>query len=202
MWSTVLVGIIFAIILGALIAGAVVLRRRQRALRGRQEAGHLQRRAAHLRKVALAVQTHTSNSAIARTLLEEAVRILERANQLGTDAELTRDQHQCYEAIVAIETEPQPTAAGGDTRGPATDLPEAELLEAQMHMIEATRLLIGLEKHGRISYSMHSEMTTAIKQAQRALDLRLQLRRATRTLDEEHRLPKPEVTIKARAQLP
>ena len=189
MLLTVLISI-FAVVLAGLLLGAVTIRRRQHALSAKREAAQLQRRADHLFKIAQAAQVHTRNDNIARALIEEAVRVLEYSRQLDRDAELTANSlRECRELIENIDAEPRQAAA--ETRDPLLEFPETELIEAQLHLIEATRLLIGLEKRGQISYSAFADMTIALKQAQRALDLRLQLYQATLALDGDRNTPKP-----------
>lgn len=181
MLLTVLVGSIFIILTGALIAGAVANRRHQSRLGQKREAAQLQRRADHLFKIALAAQVHTRNNLIGQTLLEEAVRVLNYSLQLDPQSELIASSlRECHELIDNIRTEP-PHAAN-ETHDPILEFPETELIEAQLHLTEASRLLIGLEKRGQINYDALSEMTVALKQAQRAIDLRLQLRQATHAL--------------------
>ncbi len=191
MLLTVLVSAIFAALIAGLIAGAFAIRRRQRALSAKREAAQLQRRADHLFKIALAAQVHTRNNAIARALLDEAVRVLEYSTQLDRHAELTANSlRECRELLANIDTE-APTAAAG-ARDPTFEFPETELIEAQLHLTEATRLLIGLEKRSQISYDALSEMTIALKQAQRAIDLRLQLHQAAHALTGDRSAPKSD----------
>lgn len=189
MLSTVLVGSIFAVVLVALLTAAVVIRRRQSALSAKREAAQLQRRADHLLKIALAAQVHTGSDAIARVLLEEAVRVLEYSTQLDHKAELTAHSlSECRELIANLDTELRQTLT--QTRDPLLEFPETELIEAQLHLTEAMRLLIGLEKRGQIDYDTLMEMTVTLKQAQRALDLRLQLHQASHALDGDRGAPK------------
>lgn len=189
MMLTVLVGSIFAAVLAGLISGALLIRRRQRILSAQREAAQLQRRADHLFKIALAAQVHTRHDGVARALLEEAVRVLEHSAELDADAELTANSlRECRELIANIQDEPRNAAA--QTRDPILEFPETELIEAQLHLTEATRMLIGLEKRGKIDYDALAEMTVALKQAQRAIDLRLQLHQASRAIDGDRTPPK------------
>ncbi|HET8710750.1 MAG TPA: hypothetical protein VFM32_05200 [Spongiibacteraceae bacterium] len=189
MLLTVLVSLVFALIIGGLITGAVVIRRRQNTLNAQREAAQLQRRADHLFKIALAAQVHTSHSAIARSLLDEAVRVLEYSTQLDPHAELTANLlRECLELIANIENEPSPQTS--EVRTTTLDFPETELIEAQMHLTEAMRLLIGLEKRNQISYDALAEMTAELKHAQRAIDLRLKLSQASHALEGDRDAPK------------
>jgi hypothetical protein len=189
MLLTVLVCSIAAILMAALVAGALTIRRRQNTLNTQREASQLQRRADHLFKIALAAQVHTRNNAIARALLDEAVRVLTHSFQLDSSAEATRSSlRECYELIASIDVEPESTAH--DSSDPLLQFPETELIEAQLHLTEASRLLIGLERRGQITYDTLSAMTIALKQAQRALELRLQLYRATHTIEADRNSPK------------
>lgn len=189
MLSTVLVSSIFAVVLAGLVAGAVVIRGRQSSLNAKREAGQLQRRADHLFKIALAAQVHTRHNLIARTLLEEALRVLEHSSQLDRDAESTAHSlRECRELIANLDAEPERSST--EARDPTLEFPEAELIEAQLHLTEAMRLLIGLEKRGQMGYDALTEMTIALKQAQRAIDLRLQLHQATQALAGDRGVPK------------
>lgn len=186
-----IIGLTLATILVGLIAGAVVIRRRQRTLNTRRDAAQLQRRADHLFKIALAAQVHTRDNTIARVLLEDAIRTLEYSRQLDPQAELTANSlRECHDLMSSIEAEPAPVA--NTSHDALLDFPETELIEAQLHLTEATRLLIGLEKRAQISYDTLSNMTVSLRQAQRAIDLRLQLQRATRVLDGDRHLPKSD----------
>jgi hypothetical protein len=189
MLLTVLIGSGFAVVVTGLGAGAVAIRNRQHALRAKGDAAQLQRRADHLFKIALAAQVHTRNDDIARALLDEAVRILEHSIQLDPNAESTANSlRECRELIANIDSDPMPTVPGaGD---PIFEFPETELIEAQLHLTEATRLLIGRERRGQIGYDALAEMLTAIKQAQRAIDLRLQLHKAEHSLAGDRNTPK------------
>lgn len=191
MLLTVLVSSIFAVLIAGLIAGAIAIRRHQNNLGAKREAAQLQRRADHLFKIALAAQVHTRSNAIARTLLEEAISVLNYSRQLDPQSELiTNSLRECQELLGSIATESLPTST--ETHDPILEFPETELIEAQLHLTEASRLLIGLEKRGQISYDALAEMTLALKQAQRALELRLQLHRATHALTTGDR-PSPKV---------
>ncbi len=181
MLLTALVSTIFAVLIAGLIAGAIVNRRRQRQLGAKREAAQLQRRADHLFKIALAAQVHTRHNAIARTLLNEAMSVLNYSLRLDSKNELIAGSlRECHELIASIDAEPVSSTV--EQHDPILEFPETELIEAQLHLTEASRLLIGLEKRGQIDYDAMSEMTLALKQAQRALELRLQLHRATHAL--------------------
>lgn len=181
MLLTVLISAIFAALIAGLIAGAIAIRRHQGKAGAKREAAQLQRRADHLFKIALAAQVHTRGNTIAQTLLHEAIGVLNYSRQLDPHSELIENSlRECKELIDNIDAEPP--AAVLETHDPILEFPETELIEAQLHLTEASRLLIGLEKRGQISYDALSEMTLALKQAQRALELRLQLHRATHAL--------------------
>lgn len=163
----------------ALAAGLGVaawrIRRRQQQLRDKSEAASLQRRADHLFKVALAAQVHTRNNGIARALLNEAIRVLDNSAQLDPAPEATTTLlNECHSLLGTTEQE----HPARELRDPLLEFPETELIEAQLHLTEASRLLLGLEKRGLVGYDALKEMLSDLKQAQRALDLRLQLRQA------------------------
>jgi hypothetical protein len=187
MLSIALVGSLFVVVLAGLAIGAFAVRRRQNTLSATREAAQLQRRADHLFKIALAAQVHTSSSDIARALLDEALRVLEYAAQLAPATESIGNlRRECQELIATIE----PLPAAQQTRDAFLDFPESELIEAQLHLTEASRLLIGLEKRGIIDYDALAEMNVALKQAQRGIDLRLQLLKAAHALDGDRNSPK------------
>lgn len=188
-----LLNVLAAAVLGALCAGllitALIIRRRQRALRDKREAAQLQRRADHLFKIALATQVHTRHNAIAGVLLAEAVRVLEYSTKLDChSAQTINSLRECRELLDNLGSE-QPRDIS-ESHDPILEYPETELIEAQLHLTEAVRVLIGLEKRGQLNYEQLSKMTVALKQAQRALDLRLQLRQATHALGGDRNSPK------------
>lgn len=192
MLLTILISAIFAALIAGLIAGAVTIRRHRDRLAAKREAAQLQRRADHLFKIALAAQVHTRCNTIARTLLNEAISVLNYARQLDPQSELIASSaRECQDLIANITAEPETVAAS--THDPILEFPEAELIEAQLHLTEASRLLIGLEKRGQIGYDALSEMSVALKQAQRGLDLRLELRTA-HTLAGDRPYPKVDET--------
>ncbi|MFT3931465.1 MAG: hypothetical protein QM709_14335 [Spongiibacteraceae bacterium] len=195
MLLTVLISLIFVALIAGLIVGAILIRRHQRDLKAKRESAQLQRRADHLFKIALAAQVHTRSNAIARTLLEEALRVLNYSLHLDPRSELAMASlRECHDLLGGIEAETETAAQKGDD--PALDFPETELIEAQLHLTEASRLLIGLEKKGQISYDAHAQMAVAIKQGQRALELRLQLQRATHAITAgDHSPPKFDETL-------
>lgn len=196
MLLTILVSSIFAVIIAALVAAALVMRRRRHALSAKREAAQLQRRADHLFKIALAAQVHTRDNTIALTLLDEAVRVLDYSAQLDPAAEPTAKLlRECRELKANIDAEAQP--ADDKMPNPFIDFPETELIEAQMHLTEALRLLIGLEKRGQIDYDALTRMTVSLKQAQRATDLHLQLLRASSALDGDRNTPKRDEAMPA-----
>lgn len=191
MLVTVVSVVVIAAVLIALVSAAVVLRRRQQALFDRREAAQLLRRADHLFKIALASQVHTRRNAVAQVLLQEASRIAQRSLQLDPQAsEPTATLRECEELLAEIGDDDNEVAES-DT---SADFPETELIEAQLHLTEAIRLLNSLEKHGQITFEQLQAMVADLKQAQRALDLRLQLRRAGDAIQavDAARTPEPD----------
>ena len=170
-----------ALVLFALGLVAYGVYRRQHKLTQQKEAAVLLRRVDHLFKVALASQVHTRQNAVARALLEEALRVVKRSLELDPAAPAaTAARRECEELLAGLDKDPVSAAAAMGTT--TAEFPEAELIEAQLHLTEATRMLHGLEKRGQLGYEQLSEMITGLKQAQRGLDLRLQLRRASDSL--------------------
>ncbi|MDB6060415.1 MAG: hypothetical protein JWM78_518 [Verrucomicrobiaceae bacterium] len=169
--------LLIAAALAAILAFATVnIRRRQRQLVDKKEASQLQRRADHLFKIALATQVHTRQNGIARALLQDAIQVLEHSALLDPELPATPASLRECHALLASTEQDDPLASAG--RDAVLEFPETELIEAQLHLTEASRLLAGLDKRGLIAYDQLQPMLTDLKHAQRALELRLQLRRA------------------------
>lgn|SRR5690606_7819703 len=171
--------LVSATLVGILAIATIRIRRRQRELVNKTEAHQLQRRADHLFKIALASQVHTRQNAIAKVLLEEAIRVLGQAAQLDSKLEaipISLRDCQTLLATTAHDHFSQPSV-----RDPLLEFPEVELLEAQLHLTEASRLLMSLEKRGLLGYTELKGMLNDLRQAQRALELRVQLRLAAST---------------------
>lgn len=174
-----------AVVFGGLFAAALMIRRRQSSLLHRKEAALLQRRADHIFKIALATQVHTRHNVLALTLLQEALRVLEESLRLDPASTASgASLRECRELIDSLKDEPDDIASRE-----LIEYPETELIEAQLHLTEAQRLLSGMEKRGQLSYDALASMSTALKQAQRALDLRLHLRQASSALAGERVAP-------------
>lgn len=182
-FTVALIAITVAILLG-LGAGALVIHRHQQTLLDKNEAAQLLRRADHLFKVALASQVHTRQNAIARVLLQEALRVAKHSQQLDASVHATAiTLRECEELINGLGQDIDPSSPYETM----LDFPEIELIEAQLHLTEAVRVLNGLQKRGQVSYDELEQMLTELKLAQRALDLRLQLRRASDTINTNER---------------
>lgn len=91
----------------------------------------------------------------------------------------TASLRECHALLVSTEQD-DPTTGGMDS---VLEFPETELIEAQLHLTEASRLLMSLEKRGLVPYDHLGKMQVDIKQAQRALQLRLQLRQAAASVN-------------------
>ena len=186
--------LITATLLAILGFATLNVRRRQAQLLRKNEANQLQRRADHLFKIALATQVHTRQSEIAKVLLHEAIRVLDQSALL--DPELvatTASLRECHTLLVSTEQEDRETA---NDRDPILEFPESELIEAQLHLTEASRLLISLEKRGSLAYEQLVAMQADIKQAQRALQLRLQLRQAAASANMERTVDQADDYLK------
>jgi hypothetical protein len=169
-----------ALVLFALALVAYGVHRRQHRLTQQKDAAVLLRRVDHLFKVA-------RQNAVARALLEEALRVVKRSLDLDPTAPAaTTARRECEELLAGLDKDPVSVAASASST--AAEFPEAELIEAQLHLTEAARVLHGLEKRGQLGYEQLSEMITGLKQAQRGLDLRLQLRRASDSLTTTDRI--------------
>jgi hypothetical protein len=179
--------LIGAALIGILAYATITAHRRQTQLHNKKEASQLQRRADHLFKIALATQVHTPRNEIAKTLLQEAIRVLDYASTLDpTLTATTVSLRECHALLASTEQD----VAAGTSRDSILEFPETELIEAQLHLTEASRLLMGLEKRGLVGYEQLPLMLTDIKQAQRGLDLRLQLRQAAASIGMERTIEK------------
>jgi len=191
--TVALISATVAVLVGLGVA-TLVIQRRQRKLHDKKEAAQLLRRADHLFKIALASQVHTRQNVIARVLLQEALRVAKHSQQLDSSVAATKTTlRECEELITGLGEEIDPTTP----HDAVLEFPETELIEAQLHLTEALRVLNGLHKRGQIAHEDLAQMATGLKQAQRALDLRLQLRRASDSLNqpeptERQREPEPE----------
>ncbi len=182
MMMNVLIGSMFAAIIAGLVVAALAMRRYQNRLKAVHEATQLQRRGDHLFKIALAAQVHTRYNPIGLALLDEAVRVLNHSLQVDPHAETTKTTlRECYELIGNIETESSASATG-EASDHLLVFPENELIEAQLHLTEASRLLSGLEKRGQIGFEALKDMNLALNHGQRTVELRLQLHRANSAL--------------------
>jgi hypothetical protein len=176
MLLTLVLLLIAAALMSILTVATLFARRRKAHLRHAAEADQLQRRADHLFKIALAAQVHTPNSDIAKILLQEAIRVLGRVDELTPGREAAAlSLRECQALLVTTGQNESTPAAGRDS---VLEFPETELLEAQLHLTEASRLLMGLEKRGVITYDELAKLQASLTQAQRGLTLRLQLRQA------------------------
>lgn len=175
--------LIAAALLAVLVFATLTARRHQRQMLHKKEASHLQRRADHLFKIALATQVHMPNNNIANILLREAIRVLDHATTLDPELPATAASlRECHALLTSTE---QDELTPSTNRDALLEFPETELIEAQLHLTEASRLLMGLEKRGLVSYDELPTLLTNLKQAQRGLDLRLQLRRAASSVSME-----------------
>jgi hypothetical protein len=176
MLLTLVLVLVAAALLGILAYATISSRRRQTQLLNKKEAAQLQRRADHLFKIALATQVHTPRNEIARILLQEAIRVLDHASTLDPELDaIALSLRECHALLASTEQDDIAPDGGRDT---ILEFPETELIEAQLHLTEASRLLMGLEKRGLVAYEQLPQMLTDLKQAQRGLELRLQLRQA------------------------
>lgn len=176
--------VLIVLALFAVLAFATLsARRRRQQMLNKKEAGQLQRRGDHLFKIALATQVHIPNNNIANILLQEAIRVLDQANTLDPELPATlASLRECRALLASTEQDKLTPSTGND---PLLEFPETELIEAQLHLTEASRLLMSLEKRGLVPYDELPQLLTNLKQAQRGLDLRLQLRRAAASVNME-----------------
>ena len=158
------------------------MRRTRRGFCKRNTAAQLRRGAAHINKVAVTVNIHVMQGAISRLLLEEAARMLERAVALEPKHRSTQAAlRECNAMRAAIDATKPDFSSFIVAAAPCLDS-ELLLLEAKMHLTEASRLLGGMEKRGLLSTSRHQVTITALQDAQCALDLHLSMMQAMQSI--------------------
>lgn len=158
------------------------MRRIRRGFCKRSTAAQLRRGATHIKKVAVTVNIHIMQGAISRLLLQEAARMLECAlelepKHLSTHAAL----RECNAIRAAIDATKPDFSSFIVAAAPCLDS-ELLLLEAKMHLTEASRLLGGMEKRGLLTTSRHQVIITALQDAQCSLDLHLGMKQAMQSL--------------------
>ena len=184
MVNFILISIAFLLISILLIANWVV-RRTRRSLSNRSSAAQLRRGAGHMYKIARTAKMYTAHDAIARLLVQETARVLELAVKLDPDHLSTRNAlSECEEMLASFNKAKRDSDVGDKVEYPESEL---LLLEAQMHLTEALRLLGGMGKRGLISHNLHQAIVTTLRHAQRSLESRLNLLQASSALHIEHR---------------
>jgi hypothetical protein len=180
-------------VIAGLLAITFFVRRHQRGLLHRRRAVHQQRGAAHIRELALSTQIYTGRNDIALALLPLAMQMLEEAMRLvpgdHTYGAALREYRQLMTALN------DGTAPTGPELMSALDS-ESSLNRAHMELIEAARLLGRVEKLEHVSPADLQEMLDALKQTQRSVELRLNLRQAAQVatlLNNDNGDPSPPV---------
>lgn len=159
-------------------------RQTQNALSNRCAAVQLRRGASHLYKIACSAKIYALHDAIVRVLLQETARVLERAVKLEPEHVATHEAlRNCGEVLAAFDIAMRESNVDKQAAYPESEL---LLLEAQMHLTEISRLLGSLEKRGLITHQLRQAITTTLQYEQRALELRLNLRKVSRKLRAEH----------------
>lgn len=182
MVNLILLGIALTLISALWIANRVT-RRTQKAFTNRSKAAQLRRGASHMYKIACAAKTYALHDSIVRALLHETSRLLKLAVKLDPEHQPTRAVLlECDEMIVAFNASRESDA------NRAVEYPESILLllDAQMHLTEASRLLNSMGKRGLITHELHQAITITLQYAQRALELRLNLRQVSLAQRLEH----------------
>lgn len=129
-------------------------------------------------KIARTVKTYTQHDAIAQLLLQETTRTLKLAVTLDPDHVSTRTAlRECNEMLISFNEAKRDLNAGEILAYPESEL---SLLEAQMHLTGAARLLGGMGKRGLISQDQHQAIRTTLRHAQHVLELRLNLQQVAR----------------------
>lgn len=161
-----------AAVLAGLLAAAIFVRRRQRALFQQREALQKQRGAAHIRGIALAVQTHTGRADIAIVLLQLSCEMLEEAVKLAPAEASVNESlsalHGLMDSMQLDDRPPSPVPNGGS---------QADLSQASMQLTEAARLLVRLEARGELDSAELRSMQEEVRRVQRSLDFRTRIRR-------------------------
>lgn len=162
----------FAMVLAGLLAAAIFIRRRQKALLHQREALQKQRGAAHIRDIALAVQAHTGRADIAIVLLQLSSEMLEEAVTLAPAEASVNESlsalHQLMDSMQFDDRPPSPVPNGGS---------QADLSQASMQLTEAVRLLVRLEARGELESTELRSMQEEVRRVQRSLDFRTRMRR-------------------------
>jgi hypothetical protein len=154
---------------------ALLVRRHQRRLLDQRRAVHQLRGAAHIRDLALSTQIYTGRNDIATVLLPLAIQMLDEAIRLSPhDTAARAARRECQELSVGLRDGATPT---GPELISALDS-ESSLNRAQMELTEATRLLARVEKLEWVPQAELQDMMDALKQTQRSVELRLNLRQA------------------------
>ena len=163
------------ILLTALVAGTLSVRRHQRGLLHRRRAAHQLRGAAHIRELALSTQIYTGRNDIALALLPLAAQMLDEAIRLAPkDPTPVKALRECEQLRAVLR---DGTAMSGPELMSALDS-ESSLNRAHMELMEAARLLGRVERLESVTPAALQEMLDALKQTQRSVELRLNLRQA------------------------
>jgi hypothetical protein len=167
--------IILSVLVAALVVTMLTLRGRQKILLARRRAQHQLRGAAHIRELALATQIYTGRNDIALALLPLATQMLDEAIHLTPrDPALAQALRECRNLNSALR---DGTAPSGPELASALDS-EGALNRARMELIEAARLLGRADKLEGVHPTALQDMVDALKQTQRSVELRLNLRQA------------------------
>ncbi len=168
--------ILLALALAALLIGiTIAIKRHQRRLLRQRRALHQLRGAIHIKELALSSQIYTGRNDIALALLPLALQMLDQGLELmPDDAALQSARRECQQLSTTL-------IDGSNPNGPelATALDsESALNRAQMELTEAIRLLGRVEKLDWVAAPELQEMLDALRQTQRSIGIRLNLRQA------------------------
>lgn len=160
-----------------LALATIIVRKRHSDLRRQQQVEHELRGAEHIKKVALATHSYTGRSDVPLALLQLARQQLEAAHKLAPQhqplAAALRDWESLSAALRQGTIVTEPATAPLDS--------ETVLNHARMQLLEALRLLARVDKQGWIAPADLQAMHDSLKQAQRSIELRLDLRQAAQT---------------------
>lgn len=155
-------------------------RRTRREFINHSEASQLRRGASHLYRIALTAKVHALHDTLVIVLLQEVARMLKLAvkmepENLSTHAALT----ECNETLVSFDQEMHEHKIDRRVVYPESEL---LLLEAKMHLTEIYRQLRGMKQRQLLSPELCGAIVITLQYAERALELRLILRKVSLAL--------------------
>jgi len=175
MFLSLSLSLVVIALLAFLVIAAIRHRNRQYGLLRQRQVEHELRGAEHIKKVALAMHRCTGRNDIALALLQLARQQLEAAHRLAPQHQLVgasvRDYENLCNALRQGTIIAEPEVIPLDSAGLLND--------ARMQLLEALRLLGRVERQGWVEAGNLREMQDSLNQAQRSVEMRLNMRQAT-----------------------